>query len=543
VHDTDWIVVGSGFGGSVSALRLSEAGERVVVLEQGPRLDDDQLPRSTYDLRRYLFAPRLGLRGIFRITPFRDVMVLSGAGVGGGSLVYAMTLYRPGPTFFTSGPWASLADWQAELGPHFDTAERMLGVQEVVADDPADRLLREYARELGVESTYHKARVGAFLGAPGVTVADPYFGGAGPARTGCTSCGACMMGCRVGAKNSLPKNYLWFAERAGATIEADRRVVSVRPLGGDCGEHGWAVTHERAGAWVRRDRQTLHCRGVIVAAGTLGTNQLLAQSRRDGDLPHISPRLGHLVRTNSEALLGVTAATPPGDLVDRVAISSSIHPDANTHIETVVAGRHGDAMRGLFTMLTPDGSRLTRPLKLLVRLVAHPVRSASLYLRPGWSRRSVMVLVMQSLDNAIRLAPRSRRSKRVRLRTHRDPQRPAPRYIPAANSCARWFARRLDGVATSSTMEAAFGMPTTAHVLGGAVIAADASEGVIDARHRVFGYRNLLVCDGSAIPSNAGVNPSLTITAMAERAMSLLLDDSDFANNTQQARTINAGTT
>jgi cholesterol oxidase len=373
-----------------------------------------------------------------------------------------------------------------------------------------------------------------------VTVPDPYFSGLGPARTGCTSCGACMMGCRVGAKNSLPKNYLWFAERAGATIRADRRVVAPRPLGGAGGEQGWAVTHERTGAWARRDRQTIHCRGIVLAAGTLGTNQLLAQGRRDGDLPDLSPRLGHLVRTNSEALLGVTAADPPEDLVDRVAISSSIHPDADTHIETVVAGRHGDAMRGLFTMLTPDGSRLTRPLKLLARFIAHPGRAASLYLRPGWSRRSVMVLVMQSLDNAVQLAPRSARGKRVRMRTRRDPERPAPRYLPAADACARWFAERLGGVATSSTVEAAFGMPTTAHILGGAVIAPDPSLGVIDTHHRVFGYRNLLVCDGSAMPANAGVNPSLTITAMTERAMRLLLDDPDPVNPQHHTRDTNA---
>ena len=517
--DVDWVVIGSGFGGSVSALRLAEKGWSVLVLEQGSRRDDADMPRSTWDLRRYFYAPRLGLRGIFRITPFKDVLVVSGAGVGGGSLGYAMTLYVPPAAFFDDPQWAGLRDWRAELAPHYETAQRMLGVTDVTRDDPADRLLREFGEELGVGHTYRKARVGAFLGTPGETVPDPYFGGAGPARTGCTSCGRCMVGCPVGAKNSLPKNYLWLAERHGARILADREVTRLRPLGGD-GADGWEVTHERTGAWLRRDRRAIRARGVVVAGGALGTNRLLARARAAGGLPKLSPRLGDLVRTNSEAILAVTL--PPGraeGLQDRVAITSSIYPDPRTHIETVVYGHGGGAMRSMFTLLTGEGGRVTRPLKLLGRIARHPVRAANLMLRPGWSSRTIVILVMQSLDNAIRLRPRRGLLGGLRLQTEQDPERPNPTFIPVANRFAEWLERRTGGVAGSSVLEAAFAIPTTAHILGGAPIGATPQDGVVDADHRVFGYENLLVCDGSAVPANVGVNPSLTIAAMAERAM------------------------
>ncbi|MBJ7329710.1 MAG: GMC family oxidoreductase [Solirubrobacteraceae bacterium] len=518
-YDVDWVVIGSGFGGSVSALRLAEKGHTVTVLEQGPRIEDDDIPTSTYDVRRWLFAPALGLRGLFQMTPFRDIFVMSGTGVGGGSLTYAMTLYTPPPAFFADAQWAGSRDWHAELSPHYETAQRMLGVTDVVNDDEADQLLREYGRELGVDDTYRKARVGAYLDTPGRTVTDPYFGGEGPARTGCTSCGRCMMGCPIGAKNSLPKNYLWFAERRGARISPDRQAVAVRPLGAD-GASGWEIVHERTGAWVRKDRQTLRARGVVLAGGTLGTNRLLAQSRADGHLPRLSPRLGDLVRTNSEAVLGVTLPADRAEgIVDRVAITSSIYPDPHTHIETVVYGHGGGMMRGLFTMLTGDGSKLTRPLRLLGQIARHPRQFARLTLSPGWSQRTIIVLVMQSLDNAIQLTFRTGRGGRVRMSTAQDAERPNPTYIPVANHFAEWLAKRTGGVASSSVLEAALSIPTTAHFLGGAVIGETPDHGVIDADHRVHGYENLLVCDGAAVPANVGVNPSLTITAMAERAM------------------------
>jgi cholesterol oxidase len=518
--DYDWLVVGSGFGGSVAALRLAEKGHRVGVIESGRRVDDADMPRSTWDLHRYFWAPRLGMRGIFRLTVFRDVAVVSGAGVGGGSLGYANTLYRAPERFYADPPWAGLEDWQAALAPHYAEAERMLGVVTVDADDPADQLLREFGREIGADRTYAKTRVGVYFGQPGETVPDPFFGGAGPARTGCIACGRCMAGCPHNAKNTLPKNYLWLAERAGATITPERTVVDIRPLGAPDGSDGYAVTTERTGAWFRRDRRVHTARGVVLAAGALGTNQLLARAKLTGSLPRISDRLGELVRTNSEAILGVTLPKGAEDLTKRVAISSSVYPDPDTHIETVTYGAAGDSMSALFTLLVGDGTKLTRPLKLLAAMARHPIRLLKVTWPRGWSRRTIIVLVMQSLDNAIALHARRGPLGGVRLRTEQDPERPNPTFIPVANQFAEWLAERTGGIAQSGLTEAVANIPTTAHILGGAVIGADPTSGVIDARQRVFGYENLLVCDGSAIPANVGVNPSLTITALAERAMS-----------------------
>jgi cholesterol oxidase len=520
-HDYDWLVVGSGFGGSVSALRLAGKGYRVGVLECGRRFADDEFPRSTFDARRYWWLPRLGMRGIFRLSFFKDVTVVSGCGVGGGSLGYANTLYVPLTPFFQDRQWGELADWETVLAPHYAEAQRMLGVTTNEADDPADLLLRELADELGVGATYSKTRVGVFFGAPGETVADPYFDGEGPERTGCLHCGRCMVGCPHGAKNTLVKNYLWLAERRGAVVMPERTVVDVSPLGAADGRDGYGVTSERSGAWLRKDRRTVTARGVVLAAGPLGTNALLARCRHRGSLPHVSSRLGELVRTNSEAILAVTVPDDyPDDLTKRIAISSSIYPDPHTHIETVTYGRHGDSMRAMFTLLVGDGSRVTRPLMLLAEFGRHPVRLARLLTARRWSRRTIIVLVMQTLDNAIALRPKRSLLGRLRLQTEQDPERPNPTFVPVANDAAAWLARRTGGIAQSSVTEALFNVPTTAHILGGAVIGASPEHGVVDFRQRVFGYENLLVCDGSAVPANPGVNPSLTITALAEHALS-----------------------
>jgi cholesterol oxidase len=518
--DFDWLVVGSGFGGSVSALRLAEKGYSVGVLECGRRYADDELPRSTWDLRRYFWNPRVGLRGIFRLTTFKDVTVVSGSGVGGGSLGFANTLYVPPRRFFEDPQWSGLGDWEAELAPHYDEAQRMLGVVDYDSDDPAGDLLRELGEELGVGDTYRRARVGIYLGAPGETVPDPYFGGEGPARTGCTHCGRCMVGCPQGAKNTLVKNYLWLAERRGVDVMAEREVVDVQPLGASDGSEGYFVVTERPGARRQRDRQVHTARGVVIAAGPLGTNELLANCRHSGSLPNLSRRLGDLVRTNSEAILAVTAPDDGVDYSERVAITSSIYPDPDTHIETVVYGRAGGSMKLLNTLLVGDGTRLTRPLKLLATLLRHPARFLKLMAAPRWSQRTIILLVMQTLDNAIALRPKPTRDGRVKLQTEQDPEKPIPTFIPVANQAAEWFAKRTGGIAQSAFSEAMFNVPTTAHILGGAVIGADPESGVVDRDQRVFGYENLLVCDGAAVPANPGVNPSLTITALAEHAMS-----------------------
>lgn len=519
--DYDWIIVGSGFGGSVSALRLAEKGYRVAVLECGRRFRDEDFAKSAWNLRRFLWAPALGLRGILRMTTFKDIFIASGAGVGGGSLVYANTLYRAKPAFFANGQWPASIDWSRALAPHYETAERMLGAQAVPYESDGQKLLKEMAEHFGVPETFVRTRCAVYFGEAGVTVPDPFFAGEGPPRTGCVRCGACMVGCRVGAKNTLVKNYLWFAQKKGVEVIADCEVADIRPLGAADGSQGYEVETVRPGAWLRTKRRTLTATGVVVAAGALGSNKLLAGCKLRGSLPALSDRLGHLVRTNSESLLAVTL---PDDRLapwNDVAISASIHPDPDTHIEFVTYGRHGDFMSGLATLLTGKGTRLTRPFMLLANVVRHPIRFLKVTWPFGWARRTLIILVMQTLDNAIRFRARRRWFGRgVSLSTEQDAGKPNPTYIEAGNRAALWLAKHTGGIAQSMALEALANIPSTAHILGGAVIGSDAATGVVDSRNRVFGYENLLVCDGSSVPANPGVNPSLTITAIAEHAMS-----------------------
>jgi len=520
IVDYDWLVIGSGFGGSTSALRLAEKGYSVAVVEAGRRFDDRDFAVSTWQVERYLWAPLVGLHGILRLTPFKDIFVVSGAGVGGGSLVYANTLYRAKPEFFRNPQWAGLANWEHELEGAYTTAERMLGVNMVPFESPGDRLLQDYATHMGVEGTFTRTPVAAFFGEPGETVPDPFFDGEGPDRTGCTRCGACMVGCRVGAKNTLPKNYLWFAEKAGAEVLPSLKVTDIQPLGAGDGSDGYAV-HARAPGLLGGGRRTITAKGVVVSAGALGTNHLLANCRNSGSLARISDRLGEFVRTNSESILAVTLPDDSMNLWNSVAISSSIHVDEDTHIEVVTYGKRGDSMSLLLTLLTGPGSRGTRVFSLLRNVIRHPLNFVKSLWPFGWSRRTIVLLVMQSLDNAIRFRARKRWfGSGVKLSTEQNPDMPNPTYIDAGNKAAEWIAEQTGGMAQSTLLEAAANIPMTAHILGGAVIGRDVEHGVVDHDQRLFGYDNLLVCDGSVMPANPGVNPSLTITAMTERAMS-----------------------
>lgn len=547
-YNHDWIIVGSGFGGSVSALRLAEKGYDVKVLECGRRFEDKDFAESMYrHPHRYFWRPFLKMKGIFRMTFFKDVVVLSGSGVGGGSLGYANTLYRARPRFFEDRQWAGLEDWSNVLQPHYDMAEHMLGVTEVPIDQPSDDVIKGLAEDMGVPETYTKTRVGVYFGDAvnkGETVPDPYFGGEGPDRTSCMHCGSCMMGCRFGAKNTLVKNYLWFAEKLGVKVEPLRTVSDIKPIRGADGRRdgsaGYEVTTVRSGAWFLKRKRTERARGIVVSAGALGTNKLLANCKLSGSLPKISHRLGELVRTNSEAILAVTAKDDAVDYTTSVAISSSFYPDDHTHIENVAYGHGGDAMGRTFTLLTGEGNRVTRPLKFLAMAVRHPSHVVRLLGAYHWSRRTMIILVMQTLDNSLKLRPKKNLfGGGWRLSTEEDPVNPNPRFIPAANKAAELAAKRMGGVPQSSIFEVLFNIPTTAHILGGAVIGKNADTGVIDRNNRVFGYDNFLICDGSAMPANPGVNPSLTITAISEHAMTAVPakgEDGEFAIRAESVR-------
>ena len=519
-YDFDWIVVGSGFGGSVAALRLAEKGYRVAVLEAGRRYQDDDFAKTAWNVRGTFWAPKLGLLGPSRMAIFKDIFIASGAGVGGGSLIYANTLYRAKPSFFMHSQWSALKDWNATLKPHYETAERMLGIQQVPWDSDGQQLLKKMGQHFNVQDSFTRTSCAVFFGTPGVQVPDPYFNGEGPTRTGCTRCGSCMLGCRVGAKNTLVKNYLWFAERAGAEVLSETQVTSISPVDRPDGQDGYLVNVCRSTSWLGGDKRVLRAKGVIVSAGALGTNDLLARCQLNGQLPRLSKRLGQLVRTNSESILAVTLPDDNLKTGHDVAISASIHINQDTHIEFVTYGDRGNAMRYLFTLLAPDGTRWSRPLKLLGQLLRHPIKALKALSPIKWSQRTVVFLVMQSIDNAMSFKARKGLFGRVRLQTQQDPHSPNPTFIAEGYEAAKWLAEHTGGLAQSMVPEALLNTPTTAHILGGAVIGADAASGVVDVDGRVFGYQNLIVCDGSIMPANPGVNPSLTITALAEHIMS-----------------------
>ncbi|MCK0110591.1 GMC family oxidoreductase [Ornithinimicrobium sp. F0845] len=546
------MVVGSGFGGSVAALRLAEKGYRVLVLEAGAWFADADFATTSFELRRYLFRPEIGCYGIQRIDTLNNAMILSGAGVGGGSLVYANTLYEPLPEFYTDPQWAHLTDWRAELAPYYDQAKRMLGVVTNPTHTPSDEALRQVAEEMGVGDTFHSAPVGVHFGTgAGEPVADPYFGGAGPERRGCTECGECMTGCRHNAKNTLVKNYLHLAERLGAQVRPLSTVTRIRPVGAD-GQHlrkdlqnlpndvqnlptdareaGKTTPRIGEGRYVvtvkdtrptRPGRYELTASHVILAASALGTQRLLHRMRETGDLPELSPRLGALSRTNSESLLGAIRTGDGPDFSRGVAITSSIHPDPQTHIEPVRYGHGSNAMSALQTVLTDEVEGTPRWRTWAAELWRQRRILPRIYDLRHWSERTVIALVMQSLDNSITTFPRRTRfTRRWVLGSRQGHGAPNPTWIPAANEAVRRMARIVGGVPGGNIGEQ-FNRPLTAHFLGGCVIGDSAGTGVIDPYHRVFNYPGLHVVDGSAVSANLGVNPSLTITAQAERAMAL----------------------
>ena len=510
----DILVIGSGFGGSVSALRLTEKGYRVGVLEAGRRFADDELPETSWRLRKYLWAPAIGCYGVQRIHLLPDVLVMAGAGVGGGSLNYANTLYRPPSRFFQDPQWGHITDWEAELSPYYEQASRMLGVRENPSITPADEVMRKVADDMGAGHTFGPTPVGVFFDEPGRTVPDPFFGGAGPDRTGCTECGSCMTGCRVGAKNTLVKNYLHLAEHAGARIHPLTTATRVAPRAG-----GGYEIETRSTNGIRKRRKLFTADQVIVAAGTYGTARLLLAMRESGDLPRLSPKLGRVVRTNSEAVLAATAQNRDVDYTEGVAITSSFHPDDHTHIEPVRYGKGSNVIGLLQAMLVDGGGRIPRLAKFVGVAAGNPrafLRSLSVR---HWSERTVIALVMQTDDNSLELA--SRRSPFGRGVTSRQgPGNPPPEWIPVGHEAVRRLGDEIGGDAGGSLLDLV-NIPMTAHFLGGCVIGDSPETGVVDPYLRAYGHEGIHVVDGSVVTANLGVNPSLTITAQAERAMAL----------------------
>lgn len=534
-YDYDVIVVGSGFGGSVSALRLTEKGYKVGVLEAGRRFTRDSLPKNSWDLRNYLWAPKLGMFGIQRIHLLGNVMVLAGAGVGGGSLNYANTLYVPPKAFFDDPQWRDITDWQEELKPYYDQARRMLGVRLNPTMTPSDVHLKAAAQRMGVGDTFHLAPVGVFFGdgkdadgeakvRPGEQVNDPYFGGAGPSRNACTECGECMTGCRHGAKNTLNENYLYLAEKAGAVVHPMTTVMSVT----DDSRGGYAVATLPTDRKKKGEGRLFTARRVVLAAGTYGTQTLLHRMKAGGQLPYLSARLGDLTRTNSEALVGAqtdnrryrkATGEPRADFTRGVAITSSIHPDENTHIEPVRYGKGSNSMGGLSILQVPYAEGSSRALAWLANAARHPLLFLRSLSNRRWSERTIIGLVMQSLDNSLTTYLKPDGVGKGLLTARQGHGAPNPKQIKAATEAASALAAEINGFAGSNVGEL-MGTPLTAHFLGGCPIGDSAETGVIDPYHRLYGHPGISVVDGAAVSANLGVNPSLTITAQAERAMS-----------------------
>ncbi len=513
--DFDVIVVGSGFGGAVTALRLTEKGYRVGVLEAGRRFEDKDFAKTSWRLRKFLYAPKLGLQGIQRLHFLTNVIVLAGAGVGGGSLVYANTLYVPPKKFFQDKQWGHITDWQSELAPYYDQASRMLGVTPNPTMTPADHAMREVAEQMGVEDTFQLTPVGVYFGQAGQTADDPYFGGVGPQRTGCTECGECMTGCRHGAKNTLVKNYLALAERAGAVIMPMSTVTGMQPQGDT-----WQVEVTRTGV-IPGGNRTLTADHVVVAAGTFNTQKLLHRMKLTGKLPRLSDSLGRLSRTNSESLLGaIGPKDSDADYTQGVAITSSFYPDPETHIEPVRYGKGSNVMGLLATIMTDEQPGQPRWKTWAKAVRANPKDALSFVNVKGWSQRSVIALVMQPADNSVTVSAAKRMLGGIRLKSRQGEGSPSPSWIPVANEAVRRLANVVGGKPGGNLGEL-INRQMTAHFVGGCVIGDSDKTGVVDPYHRVYGYSGLHIVDGSTITANLGVNPSLTITAQAERAMAL----------------------
>ncbi|PIP38026.1 MAG: cholesterol oxidase [Desulfobacterales bacterium CG23_combo_of_CG06-09_8_20_14_all_51_8] len=516
-YDYDYIVVGSGFGGSVSALRLAEKGYKVAVLEKGKRWNTEDFPKTNWNVRKNLWLPAIGCYGYQMVTQLKHALIFHGGGVGGGSLVYANQLLIPPDKVFERPEWGP-GKIKEKMMPYYETAKKMLGANQSPQVGEADRCLRQVGIELTGKDTFHKNDVGIFFGTPEKTVPDPYFNGKGPDRTGCTFCGSCMVGCPVGAKNTLDKNYLYLAEGLGVSILPETMVTGVQPLS----TGGYEVFTKKSTGF-RHPEKTFRAKGVVFSASVLGTVKLLNQCKQNGQLPNISDQLGNYVRTNSEALLGVKSRNKKINWNDQIAITSGIYADDSTHVEMVRYNKRSDVLLNLLTVMTGGGGKIPRGIRFLGNILRHPLQFLSLLLWPfGKASSTSIVLVMQTDENYLQLDYKPRWWRLgAKSQNSKVPKglRRAPAYIPIANEVTRRLAEKMDGIPLSAIPEAAFNSLSTAHILGGCCMGESPDKGVVDFKGQVFGYPNLRVADGSVVPANLGVNPSLTITALSEYIM------------------------
>lgn len=511
--DYDYIIVGSGFGGSASALRLSEKGYKVLVIEKGKWFTANDFPRRNWNIKRWLWIPFLKFHGFFKITLFRHITTLSGVGVGGGSLVYANTLPVPKSSFFKAKSWAHLADWEKELKPFYKTARNMMGVTKNPYLFKGDLALKQLSMQIGKGKEYSPTDVAVFFGEPDITVADPYFNGQGPDRTGCNFCAGCMVGCRYNAKNTLDKNYLYLAQKNGIEIKAETLVYDVLPINQEDGITGYTVKW-RSSTYLFRKKGILKTKGIVFAGGALGTNQLLLNLKKRS-LPRLSDKVGHNIRTNSESLMGITTFDKNTDFAKGISIGSIVHTDENSHLETVVYPK-GSGFWRLFMSPQVHGSNIfIRLIKIILDYIVHPIQNFKIYFVKDWAKRTQILLFMQTIDSTLRF------SKGIfGLKTSLSKGKKPTAFISEAKKLSEQFAKNVKGKPVVLLSETIMGIPTTAHILGGAVMGKNSLEGVIDRNNKVFGYKNMYICDGSAISANPGVNPSLTILALTERAMS-----------------------